>query len=402
MSVPQKTLEPPLRFPEFSGAWEDRRLGEQASFLKGKSISKADICENGEVSCIRYGELYTTYGEVITSTVSKTNLAINDLILSQRNDVIIPASGETALDIATASCVTLDGIALSGDINIIRSKMDGRFLAYILSHSKKLNIARLAQGNSVVHLYKSQLESLLIVIPKHPEQKKIADYLGAVDAKLRLLERRRDALRNYKKGMMQRIFSQEIRFTQDDGTAFPDWQKRSFCDFAGKSNSRFNPLEINEQPVLIEMDNLLSDGRGFTGESVLSTQQSIKNVFCAGEILFGKLRPYLNKFARPDFDGVCSSEIWVLQGKSVENNFLYYLIQTSTFFRSATQSSGSKMPRSDWLVVGQAIFNIPTHPEEQQKIADFLGAIDTKITAVEGQIATMQDFKKSMLQQMFV
>lgn len=105
---------PQLRFPEFKGEWKIERLGEISSFSKGKGISKSDIIEDGEFECIRYGELYTTYSEIIDSVKSATNIDKSKLIFSKKNDVIIPASGESQIDIATASCVIRCKIALGG------------------------------------------------------------------------------------------------------------------------------------------------------------------------------------------------------------------------------------------------------------------------------------------------
>ena len=101
----EKRLVPVLRFREFTQEWLNIKFSDIAEFLRGKGISKADIVENGVLECIRYGELYTIYGELIETIKSRTNLAATDLVLSEYNDVIIPSSGETQLDIATASCV---------------------------------------------------------------------------------------------------------------------------------------------------------------------------------------------------------------------------------------------------------------------------------------------------------
>src|SRR4051812_19861046 len=124
-------LVPRLRFPEFlkTGPWSKKRLGTIAALFKGKGISKADIVANGVQPCIRYGELYTIYGEVIHEAASSTNVEANELFLSKKNDVIIPASGETKIDIAKASCVMQDKIALGGDLNVIRSNLNGAFLS---------------------------------------------------------------------------------------------------------------------------------------------------------------------------------------------------------------------------------------------------------------------------------
>jgi len=186
--------------------WEKKRLGEVATFAKGKGISKSDIADDGVTPCIRYGQLYTQYAETISSTVSKTNVPVNQLELSKKNDVIIPASGETALDIATASCVTIAGVALGGDLNIIRSSVNGVFLAYYLNSKKKLTIACLAQGISVIHLYAVHLRSLLLTLPSIEEQQKIADFLSAIDRQIDLVATELSLAKTFKKGLLQQMF----------------------------------------------------------------------------------------------------------------------------------------------------------------------------------------------------
>lgn len=199
---------PRLRFLEFRDGemWEEMKLEDVATFAKGKGISKSEIVYNGLLPCIRYGELYTYYSEIIDVVTSYTNLNPDDLILSQANDVIIPASGETQIDIATASCVLKSGIALGGDLNIIRTQMNGVFLSYYLNNAKKQDIAQLAQGISVVHLYSSQLKNLIISFPKPEEQQKIADCLSSVDALITAQGEKIEALKLHKKGLMQQLF----------------------------------------------------------------------------------------------------------------------------------------------------------------------------------------------------
>ncbi|MDZ4055519.1 MAG: restriction endonuclease subunit S, partial [Polynucleobacter sp.] len=223
---------PRLRFKEFSDKFESVTLGKVSDFYKGKGIAKAEISEDGVTPCIRYGELYTKYGVIIEKALSRTNTPKSSLVLSQANDVIIPASGETQVDIATASCVMSSGIALGGDLNIIRSKQNGVFLSYYLNSKKKLDIAKLAQGNSVVHLYASQLRTLELNLPKFEEQKKIATFLSSVDQKITLLTKKYELLIQYKKGVMQKIFNQEIRFKDKAGKYFPEWKTLPLCEVA--------------------------------------------------------------------------------------------------------------------------------------------------------------------------
>jgi type I restriction enzyme S subunit len=200
--------QPKYRFPEFAddGDWFEKKLGEVAYFFKGKGISKSDITEDGLIPCIRYGELYTTYGETILNVKSKTNINKSDLFFSKKNDVIIPSSGETQIDIATASCVMLDNIALGGDLNVIRTEINGVFLSYLLNSTQKLEISKMAQGNAVVHLYNYQLASLSIKYPVPSEQKKIAEILISIDVVIGAQREKIDALKEHKRGLMQGLF----------------------------------------------------------------------------------------------------------------------------------------------------------------------------------------------------
>ena len=199
---------PKYRFKEFEkdGEWVEKKLGDEATFLKGKGISKADIVENGSLPCIRYGELYTHYKESISEIKSFTDLSADELVLSEANDVIIPASGETREDIATASCVLESGIALGGDLNVIRTTINGVFLSYYLNNVKKREIAKLAQGNSVVHLYSNQLKTLNIKTPNESEQQKIASCLSSLEALITAQAEKIEQLKLHKKGLMQGLF----------------------------------------------------------------------------------------------------------------------------------------------------------------------------------------------------
>ena len=186
--------------------WEEKKLGEIATFSKGSGISKAEVHEDGVTPCIRYGELYTHYSELIGEVKSRTNVEPKNLVMSQRNDVIIPASGETHIDIATASCVMEAGIALGGDLNVIRAKTNGVFLAYYLNNAMKNGIARMAQGSSVIHLYPAQLKLLKLTVPSVPEQTKIADFLSALDRKIESVATQITETQTFKRGLLQQMF----------------------------------------------------------------------------------------------------------------------------------------------------------------------------------------------------
>jgi type I restriction enzyme S subunit len=187
--------------------WKEVRLGDIASFAKGRSVSKEDIVVDGDIPCIRYGELYTTYSERIDRVASKTNLPRKGLLLSEEGDVILPASGEMPLDMASASCVTVSGVALGGDINVIRSDLDGLFFAYLLRGPLRHSVARLAQGNSIVHLYGSHLAGLRFYVPADiHEQRKIAKALSAFDDKRMIILEQIKQMKIIKKSLLQKMF----------------------------------------------------------------------------------------------------------------------------------------------------------------------------------------------------
>lgn len=200
------STQPEIRLKGFSGDWEVTELGNIVEFSKGKGISKQDILKTGSTSCIRYGELYTTYGSIIEKVISKTNCDKKDYILSKANQVLIPASGETQIDIATASCILESGVIIGGDLNILTTKEDGVFLSIYLSFIKKYEIAQLAQGNSVVHLYATQLQNLSIHYPCLAEQKVISQFFKQLDETLALQQQQLQTLKNLKQAFLEKMF----------------------------------------------------------------------------------------------------------------------------------------------------------------------------------------------------
>lgn len=201
-------LVPALRFPEFNGEWNEERLDEIADLSKGFGISKEQLSDEGE-HCILYGELYTKYkSEIINEVVSKTNIDTTKLKRSKRNDVIIPCSGETAIDIAVARCVPFDGILLGGDLNIIRlHNYDGAFMAYQLNGKRKTDIAKLAQGVSVVHLYGESLKEISTFNPSLSEQQKIVRLLSLIDERISTQNKIIEKLETLIKGIVELAFS---------------------------------------------------------------------------------------------------------------------------------------------------------------------------------------------------
>ena len=189
-----------------NASWTTAKMGELGCFIKGAPLSKADISEDG-TPFILYGELYTTYNEVITSVKRRTQAQVNELFLSRVGDVVIPTSGETPEEISTASCVMLPGVILAGDLNIFRGdKVDGRIMSYLLNHVVNAKIARIAQGKSVVHVQASELCKLTLTYPDKSTQNTIIGFLSLLDDKIMNEENALAFLSDLKEGLLQQLF----------------------------------------------------------------------------------------------------------------------------------------------------------------------------------------------------
>jgi type I restriction enzyme S subunit len=194
----------------------------------------------------------------------------------------------------------------------------------------------------------------------------------------------------------KKVLAPKLRFKGFDTT----WENKKLGEIINNKSAKYNPDKEIQSFKCIELEHLSTNSGQLLGYIDSINSASIKNKFEKGDVLFGKLRPYLRKYLQAPFDGVCSSEIWVLKGENVSNDFLYKIVQTDYFIDLANQSTGSKMPRADWNVVSSGIFHIPTLPE-QQKIASFLSAIDEKIQQLKRKKELLEQYKKGVMQQLF-
>lgn len=413
-----KTSEtvPRLRFPEFQGVdgWEKKKIKEIAVLYKGKGISKADISIDGVLPCIRYGELYTIYKETIDEVKSRTNAHLSDVFLSKRNDVIIPASGETKIDIAKASCVLHDEIALGSDLNVIRSSHNGVFLSYHFNGSLRNSIAKVAQGDTVVHLYPGQLEKIDVLLPHQEEQEKIADCLSSIDELISAEARKLDALRAYKKGLMQQLFPAEgetvprLRFPEfreaDEwsieylgglSTVVRGGSPRPIDGFLTTEPNGLNWLKIGD----VEKEAKYVDK---TQEKVRSEALSKTREVHPGDLILSNSmsfgRPYLMRIKSCIHDGwIALTEI----KEKVSREYLYYF-----FFASASQSyflnnaAGSGVLNLNVEIIKALPVVLPSLTE-QQRIIDCLSFFDDLIAAQNKEIEALKCHKKGLMQQLF-
>ena len=201
------SLYPEIRFAGFTDPWEQRKLGELCSFSKGCGYSKNNLRDQG-TPIILYGRLYTNYETQIHSVDTFVD-PLENSVYTEGGEVIVPASGETAEDISIASVVEKPGIILGGDLNIITPSavVNPVFLALELSYGKPhFDLAKRAQGKSVVHIHNEDIANVFFDRPCIAEQRRIGAFFDRLDSLITLHQRKLELLRNIKKSMLDKMF----------------------------------------------------------------------------------------------------------------------------------------------------------------------------------------------------
>ena len=390
---------PTLRFPEFQGEWEEERLADIADLYKGTGISKDQLSDDGE-PCILYGELYTKYkSETIGEVISKTNIDNTKLVRSKANDVIIPCSGETAEDIATARCVLNGNILLGGDLNIIRLHgYDGAFMSYQLNGRRKYDIAKVAQGVSVVHLYGEHLKGVKTINPCLEEQKEIAKLLSLLDERIATQNKIIEDLKKLKSA----IIDYAINSLDTDFAKFG-----SLYEMAGEggtpttSNASFYD---NGKIPFIKIDDLkqkyLTENKDFITE--LGLQKSSAWLVPTHSILFSN-GATIGEISITTYP-VCTKQgiLGIVPKQNIDVEFLYYFMSSSYFKKAVSRIVTEGTMKTAYLKdINNILCPIPTK-EKQQEIAKMPSTLNSKIDFEQSILKLFCSQKQYLLRQMFI
>lgn len=199
---------PRLRFPEFqnAGEWKETTIGEVGSFYYGKSAPKWSLEEGAPTPCVRYGELYTKFGPLITETISKTNIAPENLRFSKGGEILVPRVGEKPDDFGrNCSLLTLSGIAIGEMISVFETDQNALFFTFYFRHLYQ-EFAKVVEGQNVKNLYYTELEPIKIYRPSMPEQGRIAQCLLILEQLVEASKVKLADLRSHKSGLMQQLF----------------------------------------------------------------------------------------------------------------------------------------------------------------------------------------------------
>ena len=399
----QSSLVPRLRFSEFrdTPVWTRTTLEEIGKFIGGGTPSTS-IPEywGGDIPWFVPSEVNARYLSVSKRTISGEGLRRSSANLLPAGTVLISSRATIGdVGIAENACATNQGFQ---SLVVYATEANVYWYYWFVQHKDEL--IKRAAGSTFLEIGKNELKRIPVVRPDKGEQQKIADCLGSLDDLISAQEQKLHVLRQHKQGLMQNLFPRpgetvpKLRFPEFRNRGV--WQTIRFGDFVSNSKEKFNPMNSDDNPYLVELENIESRTGKLIGVAKLDKQNSLKSKFGAGDVLFGKLRPYLRKFAKPDYDGVCTTEIWVLRSNTVSSAFLFYLIQTDRFYQLANISSGSRMPRADWINLADANFQVPDR-DERGRIADCLGSLDDLIGHADRKLQTLKQQKQGLMQQLF-
>ena len=389
----KKSDAPAIRFKGFSDAWEQRKLGEIGSVSMCRRIFKEQTSETGDIPFYKIG----TFGADPDAFISRELFEEykSKYPYPQKGDILISASGSIGRAVEFAG-----NNEYFQDSNIVWLNHDERlsnpFLKCFYSVVKWAGI----EGSTIKRLYNDNILNTVICMPSVPEQKRIGLFFENLDNLITLHQRKFEKLTNVKKSMLEKMFPQngssypEIRFK-----GFTDpWEQRKFEEIAVRSSV----ICSDDTLPRVEYEDIVS-GTGRLNKDIYA-KQSIKSgiAFHQGDVLYGKLRPYLQNWLLPTFDGLAVGDFWVLQPQNADSSFLYRLIQSRQFDEVANQSTGTKMPRADWKLVSKTVFSIPSNISEQAAIGTYFTALDSLITLHQRELEKLQNIKKSMLEKMFV
>ena len=421
--VAVKKNVPALRFSGFDGEWEDKKLGELINSLDaGISVNSGDrIAISNEkailkTSCVSNGIFEIFQNKVVIQEKElirlKESLLANTIIISRMNTPMLV--GANAFVANSNSNIYLPDRLWAAKIN---NKTNPLWLSILLSSKKiRLALSNRASGTSgsMKNITKGDVLTLSVLIPKIEEQQKIANFLSNVDKQISLLSQKKKALETYKKGVMQQLFSREIRFKDDDGSAFPDWEEKrlgevgtTFNGLTGKTKEHFGRGEkyIQYKQIfdnskidiskcgLVDVNQSESQNKVQYGDVFFTVSSETPKEIGMSSVYLDRIEEdiYLNSFCfgyRPNVKLYPYFSIFLFRSSIVRKEIIK-LAQGSTRYN---------MSKIQLLKIKIQFPSL----QEQEKIANFLSNIDKQITAVNQQIAQSKTYKKGLLQEMFV
>lgn len=370
---------PELRFPEFEGEWEKKKLGEVTdSISSGKSNNKLAFGEfpfYGSTGLIGYTNNYGYTGKII----------------------LIARVGANA-----GSLYKVDGKYSVSDNTLMLKINDKGILDFVQYYLNKYDLNKLVFGSGQPLITGGHLKELSLYFPDLPEQSKIATFLTAVDEKLQALKKKKSLLEVYKKGVMQKLFSQELRFRSGDGKEFGDWEEKKGRDlFSAISNKNHK----SDLPILAISQEFGAVPREMINYQISVTEKSVESykIVEIGDFIIS-LRSFQGGIEYSNYKGICSPAYIILRNtKPINSIFFKYYFKTEYYIqRLCEKLEGIR----DGKMISYQYFSEIELPypsvQEQTRIANFISILDEKINHTQTEITKTEVWKKGLLQKMFV
>ena len=402
-------MTPQLRFPEFTDEWQMKKLGDIFEFKRTNSLSRAQLSEDGKVGNIHYGDIHKSLPTLLDASKVKLPMIVSSKQFNTADaikvgDVILADAFEDYADIGKViEVVNLNhGQELYSGLHTFLMRP-----AYPSAHgfngmlfktaTIRKQLMRIATGISVLGVSKNNVSQLVVATPSKPEQEKIVDFLTAVDEWIGVGEEKLELLQQYKKGVMQKIFTQQIRFKDENGNSYPNWKTIKLANLEDDKLIRLGRGDVISK----------TDIANYPGEYPIFSS-SVKN-----EGLFGRYGKYLfdeelitwsidgggHFFYRPKQKFSVTNVSGWLRVLSPNLNCRFLVLQLQRLHGKQTFDYTTKAHPS--VIRDTYKLQIPC-VEEQQKIATFLTALDDKIKAEQTRLAAAKQWKKGLLQRMFV
>ena len=368
----KKSDAPAIRFKGFSDAWEQRKLGDMMNVTSVKRIHQSDWTDSGvrflrarDIVAAANNEepddyLYISKEKYEEYSTLSGKVGVSDLLVTGVGTIGVPYLVRN-----------LEPLYFK-DGNIIwfqnSDKIDGKFLFYSFSAEQIQGFINESAGIGTVGTYTIESgKKTPISLPNQIEQAKVGEFFQQLDNLITLHQRKCI----FFTGRAGRLIS-----TVNKKRITSSWEQRKFEEIAVRSSV----ICSDDTLPRVEYEDIVS-GTGRLNKDIYAKQSSKSGiVFHQGDVLYGKLRPYLQNWLLPTFDGLAVGDFWVLQPQNADSSFLYRLIQSRQFDEVANQSTGTKMPRADWKLVSKTVFSIPSNISEQAAIGTYFTALDSLIT----------------------
>lgn len=342
-------------------------MGDCFEFLKSNTLSRAGLNgENGTARNVHYGDILIKFGDCLDGERSDLPFITDDTVLPKfagsilrEGDVIF---ADTAEDEAAGKCVELRKLPKEPTISGLhtiparpRFPFGTGYLGhYLNSDAYHRQLLPLMQGIKVISVSKAALQDTQVRFPGLSEQTAIGAALSEVDALITL---------------------HQCKCQYRSLYGYLSWEQRKFSNLTDRVSMQSSDSDLPQ----IEYEDIVS-GEGTLNKDLRDKEGGKTGIkFYAGDVLYGKLRPYLMNWLYPQFNGVAVGDFWVLRATECDSSFLYRLVQTDSFQRLANVSSGSKMPRADWNLISQSFLAVPVDYAEQRAIAKSLAELDNLI-----------------------